>query len=70
MDEIKDTDTRLAKNQTCQAEAWPKMDHLIYDGEKHDFVVIRTDETWRVRSARLSATSPDRINFKALSKKI
>ncbi len=68
VDEIKDTDTRLAKSQTYRAEVWWKLDHLTWSKEEEDFKVVRTDETWRMRAYSLSATSPDSARIDILVK--
>ena len=67
--EIKDTDTRLAKSQTYRAEVWWKLDYLTYSQEESDFKVARTDLTWRVKPVVLSATSPTSAIVKILTEK-
>ena len=55
---IKDTDSRLAKDQTYRAELWWKLDDLTWSKDEGDFKVVRTDLTWRMQPYVLSATSP------------
>ena len=69
VDEIEDTDTRLAKNQKYRVEVWWKLDYLTWDKDEEDFKVVHTDATWHVQSARLNATSPDSMRIKILTRK-
>ena len=65
---IKDTDSRLAKDQTYRAELWWRLDDLTWSKEEEDFKVARTDLTWRVKPVILSATSPSSAIVKILGK--
>ena len=66
---IKDTDSRLAKDQTYRAELWWRLDHLTWSKEEGDFKVARTDLTWRTEFHVLSATSPSSTIVEILPKK-
>lgn len=59
VDEITDTDTRLAKKQKYQVRLEYRLAHLTWSKEKEDFEVKSIPPGWQFKHFRFSATSPD-----------
>ena len=59
VDEITDTDTRLAKNQKYKVRLEYRLAHLTWSKEKEDFEVKSIPPGWQFKHFRFSATSPD-----------